>query len=53
MEQYKIHFEERWEEDLTLSELECEDWLYAMKKVIDDESLTYHERLQKIIDGNY
>lgn len=50
METYEIHFEERWDETIELTQLECKDWLDEIVEIAYNPELTYGERLQKIVN---
>lgn len=51
MEYRDIHFKEIWDEDILLSEIECEEWLNELESIINDSKLNTFERVQKIVDS--
>ena len=48
---YKIHFDEHDDEDLFLSENECEEWLDELKCIIEDKQKCAARRLQEVVDN--
>ena len=50
MDTFELTFEERWDETLTLTQLECKEWLDEIVEIAFDADLNYGERLQKIVN---
>lgn len=50
MDIVELHFKERWDETIELTETECKDWLDEIVELAYNAEFTYGERLQKIIE---
>lgn len=51
MDSGKIHFNEIWDEDIYISEIECEEWLEELRGILNDSRLNPFEKMQKVVDS--
>lgn len=49
--EYLIHFNECWDETITVTEAELNEWFDYIKKIVNDDSKSVWCRMQKIVDN--
>ena len=47
----QIHFSECWDEVITISELEADEWFKELYDIVNDDSSPQYVRLQRIVDN--
>ena len=48
---YQIQFYEHWDETITLSERELNEWFNELRNIVNDDSQSVWRRMQKIVDN--
>lgn len=46
---YKLYFYERWDECILLTEEELNKWFNEIRDMLNDESMSVWERMQKLV----
>lgn len=46
---YELHFYERWDECIDLTEKELNKWFNEIRDMLNDESMSVWERMQKLV----
>lgn len=46
---YKLDFYERWDECMLLTEEELNKWINEIRDMLNDESMSVWERMQKLV----
>lgn len=46
---YKLDFYERWDECIYLTEKELNEWFNEIRDMLNDESMSVWERMQKLV----
>ena len=47
----QIHFNECWDETIFLTQRELEEWFEEIQSIVNDETMSIHERMQKVVDN--
>lgn len=46
---YELHFYEQWDETMYLTEKELNEWFNEIRDMLNDESMSVWERMQKLV----